>query len=128
MGIQTTLGTPVDQDRKTATLGDAMRHYSIVLGENSRENILHGHCPLPMHKRGGGKSFRVRIDPTTGKMLRWQCLSKSCLGARRSGGSDLAAFVAAMEGVTSEEAAMMIRGGLLDGARAPLEVQRQTDW
>ncbi len=113
MGTTTPSVPVIYQARKMATLDDAMRHYGITLTTNTRENVYHGHCPLPTHRRPGGQSFRIKANPLTGKMIGWECLSISCANARRSKGNDVVAFVAAMEGCDLDRAAYLIIGGLL---------------
>lgn len=109
MGNMPTPGVLSDQARKSPTLKDVMEFYHVILTENARETVLHGHCPLPTHVRRGGKSFRIRISET-GEMLRWRCLSESCCAARHSTGSDIVAFVAAMEKCSLADAELILSG------------------
>lgn len=113
MGTQTAPALLMCEARKIATLDDAMRHYRIELVENFNESICHGHCPLPAHHREGGKSFRVKKNIYTGKMMSWECLSRSCQANHPGGGKDVISFVAAMEQCDLKRAAEMIIDGLL---------------
>ncbi len=117
MGTTTPSVPAIYQARKMATLEDAVRHYGMTLTTNTRENVYHGHCPLPTHRRPGGQSFRIKANPLTGKMIGWECLSMSCDNARRSKGNDVVALVAAMEGCDLDHAAYLIIGGLLSAKK-----------
>ncbi len=113
MGIQTSPETSIFEARKIASLDDAMKHYRIELTSNVRGSVNHGHCPLPTHRRKGGQSFRVKTNAFTGKMIAWECLSKTCIAGRPRHGSDVIALVAAMEKCDLDRAAEMILDGLL---------------
>ena len=113
MNMQTELALLLEA-RKTITLDDALKHYQVELVENMNESIYHGHCPLPTHRRGGGKSFRVKKNIYSGRMISWECLSTSCQAARHSLGTDVVAFIAAMEQCSPHKASEMILNGFLD--------------
>jgi|GEM_PF-1911562 hypothetical protein len=112
-GTLTTPESMILRARKAVHLEHAMRHYGVQLTENTRGNVVYGHCPLPGHQRAGGRSFRAEVDPVMDGLLRWRCLSTQCAAARTTTGSDVVAFVAEMERCSLPEAARMILGGLL---------------
>ena len=115
--------SPMDAARKIATAEALARHYEVELFECQNEKAStkqQSRCPLPGHPQKGngkpdrGKKLRWYFDGG-GSLRFWKCFNAACRAARdeHSMGNDAVAFVAYMEGVSRQEAADLIIGGLL---------------